>query len=461
MAVATLIVLDLFFYYWTVMSVEVFALLGYQQINFPLYYIVVFLAVLMNFRAFAYLDFSRSHRHWLTAIWVANRQLVILGLLFFAATFATKDQAISRLFVSTFLFGSWIVVLLLNRYLPELLVSRVFGGQNEIRLALVGERSAEIAVLPWLERTRQYGVSLKGWIDSTPPPRESAASEAAPLPVLGSVGELDRLIDSHRITHLLFMNRNGDDQWIQRAAGTCQEKGVRLWLYNLWGFYFTQPLMAETNEGHTFFTFVDEPLEDPVNRMLKRLFDVIVSLGVIAFVLAPLCVVVAIAQKFQAPGPLFFRQRRYGRQQEPFYVYKFRSMRVDDGSQEAKQATRHDDRIYPFGRFMRRTSLDEIPQFLNVLRSEMSVVGPRPHLDKHDEAFAQIIEFYKTRNYIKPGITGLAQTNGYRGEITDQEHLRQRIRHDIEYINSWSLWLDTWLVIKTALQVVRPPDSAR
>lgn len=133
----------------------------------------------------------------------------------------------------------------------------------------------------------------------------------------------------------------------------------------------------------------------------------------------------------------------------------------DARSEEIKQATAGDSRVYPFGDFLRRTSLDEIPQFINVLQGDMSVVGPRPHLDKHDELFAKIVQFYKTRNYIKPGITGLAQTKGYRGEITNPKQIEERVRYDFEYITHWSLWVDLWLILKTALQIFRPPDSAR
>lgn len=458
MGLITFVILILFFVYWAIMSVEVFGVLGYQQINFHLFFLVILIAVGASFQSIDRLDLSLPHRRWISAILVTNRELIILGLLMFGVVFVTKDQAISRIFLSSFLAGTWLVLVLLNRYAPEILQDRVFSGQNAVRLALVGQSRTAEGMASWLERARGYGLNVLGLVETVP---RGENHSTGGVRILGRFDELSEIIEKHNLTHIMLIDHREGENWVRNAASVAQRQGTRLWVYNFWNDFFDRPLITDNFQGQTYFTLHDEPLEDPMNRILKRAFDVVVSLAVILFVLAPLCLVVGAAQRIQSPGPLFYRQRRLGRLQRPFYVYKFRSMRVDHGGDESRQATRDDDRIYPFARFLRRTSLDEIPQFINVLRSEMSVVGPRPHLDKHDEAFAQIIEFYKTRNYIKPGITGLAQTQGYRGEITDPEQLRQRIRFDVEYINTWSLWLDTWLVIKTAKQVLRPPESAR
>lgn len=144
-------------------------------------------------------------------------------------------------------------------------------------------------------------------------------------------------------------------------------------------------------------------------------------------------------------------------------MLKFRSMyaTVADRRLEAQQAKRDDPRIYPFGHFLRRASLDEFPQFWNVLTGRMSIVGPRPHLPEHDEEFSIVARRYRTRQLAKPGITGLAQVNGYRGEITDVDLLRRRVELDIEYITTWSIWLDLQITLKTAIQLFFPPESAR
>jgi len=187
---------------------------------------------------------------------------------------------------------------------------------------------------------------------------------------------------------------------------------------------------------------------------LKTAFDRAAALLLLAF-LMPLMIAIAIAVKLTSPGPIFFKQKRLGFNQQPIDVLKFRSMYVDlcDGAitKVVKQATRDDPRVTPVGRFIRRTSLDELPQLLNVLRGEMSLVGPRPHAVAHDEYYASLIDGYLGRHRAKPGITGWAQINGCRGEIHSLADMRRRIEFDLNYIDNWSLWLDVRILVRTAL----------
>jgi lipopolysaccharide/colanic/teichoic acid biosynthesis glycosyltransferase len=180
---------------------------------------------------------------------------------------------------------------------------------------------------------------------------------------------------------------------------------------------------------------------------------------VVGLVLPPLFVLVWLVQRWQAPGPVLFTRPRGGQQRHEFPMFKFRSMFVDNPD-VAKQATAWDDRIYPFGRFLRRSSLDEFPQFFNVLRGEMSVVGPRPHLPQHDTAFSLIDRTYRIRALVKPGITGLAQIKGYRGEITDADKLHQRVYWDLYYVTNWSVWMDIRIILRTIWVVAAPPKTA-
>jgi lipopolysaccharide/colanic/teichoic acid biosynthesis glycosyltransferase len=190
--------------------------------------------------------------------------------------------------------------------------------------------------------------------------------------------------------------------------------------------------------------------------------DLALAIPVVFIALPILIPVVWFGQRTQSPGPVFFRQRRRGFNRREFVLYKFRTMHEDNGHpiNEAKQATKHDPRIFRFGEWLRHTSIDELPQFINVLRGEMSAVGPRPHLPEHDELFHQQVDEYPMRHFAKPGITGLAQSLGYRGEITDVEVLRRRVRYDLEYINNWTLLLDIEIVLRTIVQVLYPPKTA-
>jgi len=191
----------------------------------------------------------------------------------------------------------------------------------------------------------------------------------------------------------------------------------------------------------------------------KRIFDL--ALGVLALVLAgPLLLLIAAAVRLSSPGPALFRQRRYGLNGEQIVVYKFRSMTVCEDGASVTQATRNDARITWLGRILRRTSLDELPQILNVLEGHMSFVGPRPHAVAHNEQYRKLIAGYMIRHKVRPGITGWAQVNGFRGETETIEKMRRRIEFDIDYLNNWSIWLDLRILLRTARVMLRGDKQA-
>src|SRR5690606_4828191 len=196
-----------------------------------------------------------------------------------------------------------------------------------------------------------------------------------------------------------------------------------------------------------------EPVYDIESRFKKRLFDLAFSTLVIVLLLSWLYPVIALLIKLESRGPILFKQQRTGRDNKPFWCYKFRSMRVNSDS-DSRQATRNDDRITRIGRFLRKTSLDELPQFFNVWQGHMSVVGPRPHMLKHTEEYRVIIDHYMARQFLKPGITGWAQVNGYRGETTDPRLMERRVAHDIWYLENWTAMLDVRIVFLTIINVL-------
>jgi putative colanic acid biosysnthesis UDP-glucose lipid carrier transferase len=184
------------------------------------------------------------------------------------------------------------------------------------------------------------------------------------------------------------------------------------------------------------------------NELVKRVSDIVMS-SMILLLISPLMLAIAIGVKLSSPGPVIFRQRRNGLDGEEIIVYKFRSMRVMDNGPVVKQATKDDPRITPFGAFLRKTSLDELPQFINVLQGRMSIVGPRPHAVAHNEEYRQLIKAYMVRHKVRPGITGWAQVNGYRGETEVIEKMRARVEYDLEYLRNWSLGLDLQIIART------------
>jgi Undecaprenyl-phosphate glucose phosphotransferase len=190
----------------------------------------------------------------------------------------------------------------------------------------------------------------------------------------------------------------------------------------------------------------------------KRALDLVVAaLGLV--LLAPFFVLIALAIRIESPGPALFRQTRYGFNQEPFRIFKFRTMRALEDGATVKAATRNDPRVTRVGAFLRRTSIDELPQLLNVVAGDMSVVGPRPQAMAHDQLYVERIARYARRHNVKPGITGWAQVNGLRGEIRTEEDIQARVEHDLYYVDHWSLWLDLKIVLATALDLFRHENA--
>ena len=199
-------------------------------------------------------------------------------------------------------------------------------------------------------------------------------------------------------------------------------------------------------------SFHKQPLISPANSLAKRLLDILVSIPVILFVLPPCCVLVWLLHRIYSPGPLFFHQKRSGSHGRNFKVRKFRTMSVDHGEQ-GKQARHGDKRMFPGGDLLRKLSIDEFPQFINVLLGQMSVVGPRPHMLEHDVIFARDFDQYKLRQMVKPGITGLAQVRGYRGPIDSPQEVRDRLTSDLEYCERWTVFLDLFIIFRTVAHV--------
>ena len=202
-----------------------------------------------------------------------------------------------------------------------------------------------------------------------------------------------------------------------------------------------------------------EPLEDWGNRISKRIFDVIVSLFAVVFILSWLIPIISLLVFLESGGPVFFIQLRTGKNNRSFPCLKFRSMQQNKMA-NTEQASRNDTRVTRIGRFLRRTSLDEMPQFINVLKGDMSIAGPRPHMLKHTDEYSKLIGQYMVRQFVKPGITGWAQVNGFRGETKNVLQMQRRVEHDLWYLENWNLFLDIKIFFMTIVNVVRGERNA-
>ena len=206
-------------------------------------------------------------------------------------------------------------------------------------------------------------------------------------------------------------------------------------------------------------SFRKEPLKDNLSRLSKRFFDILFSFSVIVLILSWLYPLIAILIKVSSTGPALFKQKRSGLDNKEFWCYKFRSMR-QNSSADLKQASKNDSRITVIGKFLRKTSLDEFPQFINVLKGDMSVVGPRPHMIKHTEQYSALIKKYMVRQLVKPGITGAAQIRGFRGETKELNEMEGRVKWDVWYIENWTFFLDINIIFKTIFDVFNGDEKA-
>jgi lipopolysaccharide/colanic/teichoic acid biosynthesis glycosyltransferase len=323
----------------------------------------------------------------------------------------------------------------------------------------IGRMSSFAQLNDWIAHKEPLGIHPVGLLSDD---AEVAGSASPFVPALGGLADLPRVLAERPVGQVVLLGLPATDAEARTVIDICQEHGCRLLIHNNLAERYTRPLVPTIEEGRHFYTLQEEPLEDPINRLCKRAYDIAIALPVVIFVLPPLCAGVWLVQRFQAPGPLFHVRERRGQRGLIFRMLKFRSMHVgpEDPAAESRQARAEDERIFPFGRFMRRHSLDEFPQFWNVLVGDMSVVGPRPYMPLLDEEFRQQTRGYRTRHLVKPGITGLAQSLGYRGEVLEPEMLSRRVYWDVYYITHWSIWLDVQITVRTLWQIFRPPQTA-
>lgn len=418
------------------------------------YNVIALIGLLINLMPGDERDLALFGNDPFRALKAALRQTIYVAAALMFTLLLTKDRGISRMFLFTYLPLLWILLSVVNTTLPMWLSRILFSGRHSNHALLIGPSARIPGIRRWLRYMRAFGVHVNGLLTDS---RESQTFED--IPVLGTIDEIDSMLATLSIQSVILLEFPREDEKLHRIVDATERAGIRLVAVNHLAERFRHGIHYFQQFGMDFITIREEPLEDPLSRILKRTCDILVSLPVVIFVLPVLCAMVAVVHRLQCPGPLFYTQKRTGVGSAPFEIFKFRTMRVDNDD-AGRQASQDDDRIFPLGRLLRKTSLDEFPQFWNVLRGDMSIVGPRPHMPEHDARFAEIMNSYHIRSFIKPGLTGLAQIRGYRGEAKSRDDIRRRVECDIEYIEEWSVLLDFYIVLRTAAQLVRPPSTA-
>jgi len=329
------------------------------------------------------------------------------------------------------------------------------GRDHEVRsVVIIGANDASLKFAAMVERNANLFMSVRGYFDDRTDDRRPPNMRE---PMLGKMSDIAAYVRDNNIKMIFISQPISAQPRIRKMLDELQDTTASV--YFLPDIYIFDLMQARFDNlaGMPVIAIRESPFTG-FNSLVKRGSDVILGL-LIQILLLPLMLVIAIAVKTTSKGPVIFRQRRYGLYGEEIIVYKFRSMTVSEDGAIVTQAKKNDQRVTRVGGFLRRSSLDELPQFINVLQGRMSIVGPRPHAVAHNEQYRKLIKGYMLRHKVKPGITGWAQVNGLRGETETLDKMEARIRYDLDYLRNWSLWLDLWIIIRT-VKVVLKRDNA-
>jgi putative colanic acid biosysnthesis UDP-glucose lipid carrier transferase len=354
------------------------------------------------------------------------------------------------------------VVLTWAAVTPALLTLAHTGGQSALRALHargIGVRTAVVAgggpaaydFVRQLRASPSSGIRVDGFFED-----HTLSDRLCGLPVLGSLAELPAYVKANRIDHV-YITLSAEDTDAPALLDQLHDTTASI---SILPRVVVPGHAVDLDEvaGVPVFTWSDTPFVDCRRRVLKRASDLALA-GFGLLVAAPVMAVVAIAVKLSSPGPVLFRQRRHGADGKEIVVYKFRTMTVMEDGAAVAQAQRNDPRVTRLGRFLRKSSLDELPQLINVLQGRMSVIGPRPHALAHNEHYRGLITGYMRRHKVKPGLSGWAQVHGCRGETKTVDDMRARVEHDLYYLRNWSLWLDIRIVLMTVKLLVRDPKA--
>jgi putative colanic acid biosynthesis UDP-glucose lipid carrier transferase len=333
----------------------------------------------------------------------------------------------------------------LATWLGRTIVRRRAARPESRRTAVVvGASALGVKVAHALQGGDTAGVVFIGFFDDRDDDR---IDDEAKAQVLGTLADVAAYTTEHGVREVYITLPLGSQPRIVELLEQLQGTTASLFFVpDVFGISIIQGRLQDMN-GVPVVGICETPFTG-TNQLVKRASDLVIA-SVIVVLISPLLLAIAIGVKLSSPGPVLFRQRRNGLDGHEIVVYKFRSMRTLDDGPVVRQATRNDPRVTPFGAFLRKTSLDELPQFFNVLQGTMSIVGPRPHAVTHNKEYRQIIKAYMVRHKVKPGITGWAQVNGQRGETDTVEKMRTRVEYDLEYLRNWSLGLDLKIIVAT------------
>ena len=370
--------------------------------------------------------------------------LAIIAFFPFQKTSIFSGKAIAIFMIISFViivFFKYFFFFYLKKY-------RLMTHNNYRNAVIIGYTQEAIRLKEVFENRKDYGYRFQGFFSD-----KKQNSE-----VKGRIDDLKPFIIENKIDEIYCSLNEISNEKLKELVEFADDNKKTIKFIPDTKDIFSKNLKIDYYELFPVLSLQKTQLHNPAIKGLKRFFDILFSLFVIVFVLSWLIPLVGIIIKIESNGPIFFKQGRPGIDEKEFFCYKFRSMKIN-GTTE-KEASRNDPRVTKIGKFLRKTSIDELPQFFNVLLGDMSVVGPRPHLWSQNKAYASKIKKYMVRHYVKPGITGLAQVKGYRGEIETDEDMINRIKYDVFYIENWSFAMDLKIIVQTVVNIFKGEEKA-
>lgn len=421
---------SVYFQYWT-LSVAGWLLLSFFLRTYSA-------EAILNFEHFT----KRTTQVYL--LWI----ICIMFYLFFS-----RELRISRIFIISSMLGFGLG-LLGNRFL-YLGIKKYFKNSHYLikKVIILGYNETGKKLAKYFEEDG-LNTQLLGFIEDN-----KNVNELSHYPIIADVSKALQVAKEFDVAEIYSTITPEQNNEIYDLMYESEKECIKFKIVPNLSVFITRDVHIEYFGDLPILSLRSDPLDDVGNRIKKRAIDIVVSSLVIVFILSWLIPLLGLLIKLQSRGPVFFAQLRTGKNKKPFYCLKFRSMRINNDA-DIKQATKNDTRVTKIGSFIRKTSLDEFPQFINVFKGEMSLVGPRPHMLKHTTDYSKLVDDYMVRQFLKPGITGWAQVNGYRGEITNPEQIKMRIIKDLWYLENWSLWLDIQILFLTVYQVFKGDDSA-
>lgn len=434
-----------------------FLLTHVHQIVFECEYLVLAaLAFSLSMQVMEGIDLDSTFKQFMASSigWIFLRWLLVAALLALIGYAAN----VVELFDQDLLL-QWIaltpVALIAMHLLVRFLCYRIYWIQNTSRKAvIVGVNDLSIKLAQRLEQHPIVGVNCIGFFDD----RSIDRLKDTAKPLLGGLKEVTQFVKNEQINVLYVSLPLTAQSRIHDLFDSLRDTTVSI--YYLPDVFTFDLIQAKTMniQGIPMISLCESPFDSSINAFIKRFYDIALSL-LILVLLSPLLFTIALSIKLSSPGPVLFKQRRYGLDGEEFNVYKFRSMTVCENGVNIAQAKRNDPRVTKIGAFLRRTSMDELPQFINVLQGRMSIVGPRPHAIAHNEMYRKLIKGYMVRHKVLPGITGWAQVNGSRGETETIEKMEARVKYDLDYLRNWSVHLDFQIILRTVFTVINDKNA--